>query len=401
MNYWIFQGNPDIFDIDSYIKNNRNINWTVRQKHLTALMNIGDEVFIWRSAGKAKGVAGIIAYGKLESNPQYMTDDEASRNLWMDSQPDKVDLRVNISIDVVCSEPKTIVKREWLKDDPITSNLRILKMASETNYHIHYNEAQRLKALVRNTGKDWSFEESIAGLWAYTQTRDSKVSRLPETPIANVALTIGRAITGVYNKVMNFRAIDPSDIRKGLSAGSKIDEEVWNKYYDPVKGKIREDELSRAYNQLWGICSSFKVPKLSYSEFGDAPNDDPNEIQQFAAKVRKGQPSFRKNLLAAYGKECAITGHGPENVLEAIHIIDHAESGINELDNGLLMRSDLHYLFDSNLLRINPDALTVMIGDSLKNTPYWQLNGKVIKPRIDGSQISPKYLKQRWNKITD
>jgi hypothetical protein len=45
--------------------------------------------------------------------------------------------------------------------------------------------------------------------------------------VVEVALTIGRAVGGVYNKVMKFRALDESDPRKDLIAGSKIDREIW------------------------------------------------------------------------------------------------------------------------------------------------------------------------------
>ena len=121
----------------------------------------------------------------------------------------------------------------------------------------------------------------------------------------------------------------------------------------------------------------------------------------FAARVRKGQPAFRKNLLAAYGKKCAISGWGPVEVLEATHIVPHAKTGINELDNGLLIRGDLHSLFDANLLRINPESLTIVIDDSLAETPYWDLNGKNLLPRVDGTQIGFKYLKERWKAQID
>jgi len=137
--------------------------------------------------------------------------------------------------------------------------------------------------------------------------------------------------------------------------------------------------------------------KKRYRGFGDAPNDDPQELQQFAARVRRGQPKFRENLLKAYGFTCAISGHGPKEVLEAVHIAPHAKTGINELDNGLLMRCDLHSLFDAGLLRINPDLLCVAIDRSLKNTPYWAFHGKLLRQKSDGSYIGTKYLRQRWN----
>jgi HNH endonuclease len=132
---------------------------------------------------------------------------------------------------------------------------------------------------------------------------------------------------------------------------------------------------------------------ITYIDFGDAPNDDPDELQQFATRVRRGQLKFRENLLKAYKEMCVISEHGPKEVLEAVHIEPHARTGINELDNGLLLRCDLHSLFDVGLLRINPEFLCVEIDRSLEHTPYWELHGKHLRPKADGSYIGTKYLK--------
>ena len=145
-----------------------------------------------------------------------------------------------------------------------------------------------------------------------------------------------------------------------------------------------------------GPPTSLVATKPTYADFGNAPNDDPNELQQFAAKVRRGQTEFRKILLDAYGYRCALTGHGPSYVLEAVHIVSHAETGINELDNGLLMRADLHCLFDVGLININPDDFTVVVDANLMDTPYWELNGQMLRTRVNGNQIASKYLRERW-----
>jgi len=243
MEHWIFQANPDRFNINKYIEDNTNIVWTVREKHFLKVIQPGDEIFMWRAAGKSKGVSGIVASGIITDIPREMPQDEASNRLWAEGTDSSIDWRVPITLHEKCLSPKTVIKREWLQDDPILSGVRILKMKNETNYRIGPNEAARLSMLVRNTGRDWNEAESIAGLWAYARTLGKPVSRLQGSPVAEVALTIGRAVTGVYNKVMNFRAIDTTDPRSGLKAGGKVDKEVWEQFFDRDQAQIRLDRL--------------------------------------------------------------------------------------------------------------------------------------------------------------
>lgn len=131
-----------------------------------------------------------------------------------------------------------------------------------------------------------------------------------------------------------------------------------------------------------------------YRDFGEAPNDDPNELQAFAAKVRRGQPQFRDKLLRLYRSKCAITGTEVPDVLEACHILLHSKSGINHSENGILLRSDIHVLFDQGLIWINPRTMTVVIDPRLKKSVYEQYQGRPLPIRSDGSQISKIYLKQ-------
>lgn len=151
-----------------------------------------------------------------------------------------------------------------------------------------------------------------------------------------------------------------------------------------------------ADNDWIEVVGSAETARPVYHDFGEAPDDDPARLARFARRVRRGQPKFRKNLLALYGGRCAVSGWGPESVLEAAHILLHAHSGLNRSENGILLRADLHGLFDDGLLKIDPDTLTVVLDLSLRDTPYWPLNGAALRPRRDGSHPSREYLRQRW-----
>ena len=131
----------------------------------------------------------------------------------------------------------------------------------------------------------------------------------------------------------------------------------------------------------------------------DAP-DDPVERYLSPISLRRGQPQFRANLMHLYESRCAITGEGPEEVLEAAHIEPHSENGRNSSSNGLLLRSDIHTLFDLNLIRIEPETLTVEIDDRLRPTGYANLHKKLIRPRKDGTRPSTEYLRQRYDEVS-
>jgi len=72
-------------------------------------------------------------------------------------------------------------------------------------------------------------------------------------------------------------------------------------------------------------------------------------------RPRLGQGGFRVVVLENYGRRCAITGEKTLPVLEAGHIKPYVEHGPHEPANGLLLRSDLHTLFDRGYLTVTND----------------------------------------------
>jgi hypothetical protein len=92
---------------------------------------------------------------------------------------------------------------------------------------------------------------------------------------------------------------------------------------------------------------------------------------------RRGQPVFRGNLVKAYGGSCCVTNCTIEAVLEAAHITPHREDGSYDVSNGLLLRADIHTLFDLNLIGVD-DNYQIRTSSSLKGSEYYLLEGKTI-----------------------
>ncbi|MGN9776945.1 HNH endonuclease [Micromonospora sp. H33] len=72
------------------------------------------------------------------------------------------------------------------------------------------------------------------------------------------------------------------------------------------------------------------------------------------APQRLGQQAFKAVVLGAYGRRCAITGNKVQPVLQAAHIRPLPKGGEHRLDNGLLLKSDVHILFDRGYLGVDP-----------------------------------------------
>jgi len=99
---------------------------------------------------------------------------------------------------------------------------------------------------------------------------------------------------------------------------------------------------------------------------------------------RLGQGSFRVLVTDAYDRRCTITNERTLPALDAVHIKSYSDSGGHRVDNGLLMRRDLHALFDRGYVTVTPDlALEVSrrIREEFENgRDYYRLDGSLIRP---------------------
>jgi hypothetical protein len=110
---------------------------------------------------------------------------------------------------------------------------------------------------------------------------------------------------------------------------------------------------------------------------------------------RRGQPEFRQKLLTAYGHRCAVSGCDAVEALEAAHIIPYQGVDTNHLSNGLILRGDLHTLFDLGLMAVDADSLTVVLSPALLHTSYGEFHGRQLSvPESAAAQPSDEALRQ-------
>ncbi|WP_321936271.1 HNH endonuclease signature motif containing protein [Paraburkholderia sp. J8-2] len=152
-----------------------------------------------------------------------------------------------------------------------------------------------------------------------------------------------------------------------------------------------------AYDRETGACLIVRGIEPEVSGAGDGKDDAFNEddvyeeVQNRAIKTRRGQRDFRERLLRAYRKRCAVTGSLVIDLLEAAHIVPHSVMTDYNTRNGLLLRADIHTLFDLHLLSVDT-RFGVHVSRSLKHTEYWQYHGRVLHTVPELSQDQPGAL---------
>lgn len=137
------------------------------------------------------------------------------------------------------------------------------------------------------------------------------------------------------------------------------------------------------------------------SDAADAAPFDPDNIEDGRRHIeativqRRGQAGFRTKLMKAYDRRCAISDCGVRDVLEAAHIVPYLGPDTNHVRNGLLLRADLHTLFDCGLIGVDPEAMKVLVAPALAQSEYANLGGAPLRLPQTASQHPDKRALER------
>jgi hypothetical protein len=172
-----------------------------------------------------------------------------------------------------------------------------------------------------------------------------------------------------------------------------------NSPHSPLWDKKR-DSYRNVKKGVWRQTShDDDEPDLEKSEGYDEESDSFYKKQgwlvQQSIRKRRGQTSFRNRLLEKYSKRCLITNCSIQDLLEAAHITPYSRSQDNSTQNGLILRSDIHTLFDLNLIGIEPESMLVNIAPSINDSTYRCFDNVDLSNRI--GLVNKIGLKQRWD----
>jgi hypothetical protein len=177
---------------------------------------------------------------------------------------------------------------------------------------------------------------------------------------------------------------------------SKQDHGVWEIYSTPKQSKSGFSVRS--------VSDIFSALHEAEESMGHKGAFDPTDLidarQRLVAAVvsRRGQQAFRQSLFAAYENKCAISGTNVPAVLEAAHIYPYRGPETNHASNGILLRADLHTLFDLGLLKINPQTFQVELATEIEVSEYSPFNGLTISlPKSESHRPNPEALRLKYN----
>jgi putative restriction endonuclease len=167
---------------------------------------------------------------------------------------------------------------------------------------------------------------------------------------------------------------------KAYDTAEPLGADLW----DGVSERLAQDSARRV------LCD-----ELGAADHGPPPS---NGWYTVLSKARIGQGTFRIQVTEAYERRCAMTGEKVLPALQASHIKPFAAEGPNLVTNGLLLRSDLHALFDSGYLTVTTDRhieVSRRIHEEFDNgREYYRLHGRALTvlPSRPDEQPCAKFL---------
>lgn len=174
---------------------------------------------------------------------------------------------------------------------------------------------------------------------------------------------------------------------RGQSPVFRVPVETLHTFVDRVGARISPAEL--AFGEF--------VDALSEHEREPTRYDEDHRVRVPASVViRRGGAKFRRQLMRAYRGRCAVSGTAIRGVLDAAHISPYKGDHTDKTSNGLLLRTDIHTLFDLHLFTVLPD-FTIQIAADAQSEPYSAYDGRRIAMPATRSQRPDSDLLRQHN----
>lgn len=250
---------------------------------------------------------------------------------------------------------------------------------------------------------NWTREQTIVALNVYCKI-PFKSSSARHPLIKKYAEIIGRTPAALNLKIGNLGSFDPVLRAKGivgLAHTSKMDEIVWNEFFNNPEQLAYESEKI--------------IAELRNKTIEESANIDLSNLPEGAERIsvtrqRVNQQFFHDAVLCSYGNLCCVTGITNRQLLEACHISSWRDDVKNRTNpkNGLCMNPLFHKAFDRFLFTVTPDykiEISEQMIQGADNTPFrdylLSINGSnIIMPEKfypDKNLLAIRYEQYRTN----
>jgi hypothetical protein len=181
----------------------------------------------------------------------------------------------------------------------------------------------------------------------------------------NKLTTVSTLKDAYYNDETKFpEGLHPTNVHKiAQKAAQKISQMIWSNYQDPQ----------------W-------IKELINNK---------GEQQKYPPS-REKQQEFKEELIKKYGYKCLISGCEIKEIIEAAHIIPYSKIESHDVANGLLLRVDLHRLFDAHLIAIHPITRKVLISEQIAKD-YQDIRGIEIESCLTGEDATKQQDALRYH----
>lgn len=155
------------------------------------------------------------------------------------------------------------------------------------------------------------------------------------------------------------------------------------------------DMTEERYNMLPVARWNEKTQTLDVEDEEEVRKRFPYKNREWTEKVIKKpyrqQGKFRKEVLAAYNKTCAVCGIREPKILRAAHIVPVAKGGIDDVNNGICLCTNHEIAFDRGLIKIKPDGKVEVKSVELKG-----IYDTILFPEKKVNWPSKNYLYEKY-----
>jgi len=157
--------------------------------------------------------------------------------------------------------------------------------------------------------------------------------------------------------------------------------------------RLLNTEVGGPILDMSGIIRLSEREQMRLKAFDPQSTKEGRELIVENITRRRGKPQLRQSLLVAYDSTCAVTGCNAPDALEAAYIIPYRGKYTHHTSNALLLRADIHTLFDLGKLAIDTRSMTIVINDELLETSYRLLADRPLHyPKDDTQRPSTEAL---------